>query len=198
MIEARSVEPADLPGLLALFDAADCRCHCRYWHFEGDKNEWLARCYGEPEQNRAELEGSIRGAHPEGEGVVALSAGAIVGWAKVARAGVASKAFEQRFYRALPCFGGDRSGVMLLGCTLVHPGHRRRGVATALAKAAIEHARARGAVALEALPRRTSEPVADEELWTGPFAALLRLGFVEVGGEGPYPVLRLPLTDGAR
>jgi hypothetical protein len=50
-----------------------------------------------------------------------------------------------------------------------------------------------GARALEAFPRRPSEPVRDDELWTGPMAAFEDSGFVEVHAFAPYPVLRRAL-----
>ena len=50
-----------------------------------------------------------------------------------------------------------------------------------------------GARSLEVLPRRVDQRVADEELWTTPFSGLRELGFVEIDGEGPYPVMRLEL-----
>jgi GNAT superfamily N-acetyltransferase len=112
---------------------------------------------------------------------------------KVAPATAVAKAYERRLYKGLPCFAGDRTGVYLIGCALVHPGHRRRGVATALVAGAVKLAPAWGARALEALPRRPKEPVGDEELWTGPVSAFTTNGFVEVNAFEPYPVLRRTL-----
>jgi hypothetical protein len=71
----------------------------------------------------------------------------------------------------------------------------REGVARALVGGAVRHAKelAPDARFLVALPRVTTEPVADGELWLGPRAAFDGLGFEEVHSELPYPVLRLPL-----
>jgi GNAT superfamily N-acetyltransferase len=113
-----------------------------------------------------------------------------VGWLKVAPAAAMQKAYDRRLYRGLPCFAGAREGVFLIGCALVHPAHRRRGVATALVAGAVRVAAGWGAQALEALPRRPRAPVSDEELWTGPLGAYTANGFVEVSGFEPYPVLR--------
>ncbi len=190
-VEARPFERGDIVGLAALFESADARCFCQYWHFEGDKNEWLARCFPDPIDNRVAL--AKQASQGELEGVVAVERGTIVGWAKLAFAETLPKPYGQRFYRALPCFRGDRSGVALLSCMLVHPSHRRRGVSRRLVVAAIARARAMGAHSLEVLPRRVDQHVADEELWTTPFSGLGELGFVEVDGEGPYPVMRLTL-----
>jgi GNAT superfamily N-acetyltransferase len=157
-------------------------------------NAWLERCATAPEQNRAELGAALASGSDEARGVVALAGDALVGWLKVAPAAAVKKAYDRKLYRGLPCFEGDREGVFLVGCALVHPAHRRRGVATALVAGAARIAKDRwGARALEALPRRPREPVSDEELWTGPMGAFIGGGFVEVNAFEPYPVLRREL-----
>ncbi len=192
-------------GLAALFEAAGSSCYCRYWHFAGDKNAWLERCALAPGENRAELEAAlaasdpgadrVRGrSSPEARGLVALDRDEVVGWLKVAPAPVVAKLYDQRLYRGLPCFAGDRTGVFTIGCVLVHPAHRRRGVARALVAGAVRIAPSWGARALEAFPRRPREAVADEELWTGPASVYAAAGFVEVHAFEPYPVLRRELT----
>ncbi len=190
------VSADDVAGLFGLFEASHCPCYCRYWHFEGDKNAWLERAALGQDESRAELERAIVSGSDEGSGLVARLGGELVGWLKLAPAQSLTKPYEQRFYRALPCFGGDRSGVMLIGCVLVHPARRKHGVARALLQGAVAEASRRGARALEALPRRPRESVSDEELLMGPASTMLALGFEEVGGEGPYPVLRKLLAPG--
>jgi GNAT superfamily N-acetyltransferase len=177
-------------GLVALFEAAGSPCYCRFWHFTGSNNAWLERCATAPAENRAELLAALAAGSDEARGVVAITGDRLVGWLKVAPAAVVQKAYDRRLYRGLPCFVGDRAGVFLIGCALVHPEHRRRGVATALVAGAIDLAPGWGARALEALPRRPREPVSDDELWTGPMGAFERNGFVEVHAFEPYPVLR--------
>jgi GNAT superfamily N-acetyltransferase len=180
------------PGLALLFERAESRCYCRYFHFEGDKNEWQARLAFEPEKNREEL--LVRAAASPAGGLVALdSRGVIVGWMKLEPERALPKLYAQRVYRALPCFEGDRSGVWTLGCFLVDPACRRLGVARALVRAGIEVARAAGARVLEAFPRR-AEGVRAEELWTGPLALLEAEGFEIVQDQAQYPVLRRDLA----
>jgi GNAT superfamily N-acetyltransferase len=186
--------PEHAAGLAALFEAAGSRCYCRFWHFTGTNNAWLERCGLAPEENRAELEAALAAGSDEARGVVALAGEALIGWLKVAPAAVMRKAYDRRLYRGLPCFDGDRDGVFLIGCALVHPEHRRRGVATALVAGAVRIAPAWGARALEALPRRPREPVSDEELWTGPAGAFAASGFTEAQAFDPYPVLRRRLA----
>ncbi|MFT3769889.1 MAG: GNAT family N-acetyltransferase [Minicystis sp.] len=193
-LHVEAAGPQHQNGLTALFEAAGSPCYCRFWHFDGNNNAWLDRCYNQAGVNRAEFEAAIQSGSDEARGVVALDdSGNLVGWLKVAPAAVVQKAYDRRLYRNLPCFSGDRTGVYLIGCALVHPAHRHRGVATALVAGAVRIAPGWGARALEALPRRPKEPVNDDELWTGPMGAYEKNGFVEVNDFEPYPVLRRDL-----
>jgi GNAT superfamily N-acetyltransferase len=190
--------PGHTQGLVALFEAAGSPCYCRFWHFTGTNNDWLERSALAPEQNRAELTTALAEGSDEARGIVALAtigeeAPRVVGWLKLAPAAIMTKAYERRLYRKLPCFEGDRTGVFLLACALVHPAHRHRGVASALVGGAVQFATVCGARALEALPRRPTQPVSDEELWTGPMGAFTAHGFAIVNDFEPYPVLRRDL-----
>jgi GNAT superfamily N-acetyltransferase len=100
--------------------------------------------------------------------------------------------YERRPYRQLPCFDGARGGVLAIGCLLVDTPFRRTGVPDALVEGAVRAARGRGAIAIEALPRRAEE-LRDEERWMGSFSTFRRAGFEIVHDFGPYPVLRLTL-----
>lgn len=74
------VTPADASELLALFERVGCACHCRYWHFTGDKNAWLDRLAHHPQKNAEELVADLNA--PELLGVVARATaeGPIRGW----------------------------------------------------------------------------------------------------------------------
>ena len=178
-------------ALAALFDRVGSSCFCRYFHFEGDKNAWLGRLFHEPERNRTEL---AEHARTEGlHGVVArLADGRVVGWMKLERALALPKLYAQRTYKNLPVFEGERAHVFTVGCFLVEPDFRRQGVARALLVKGIELARAAGARALEAFPRR-AEGVPDEQVFTGPFALFASEGFAVVHEQSQYPVLRRDL-----
>lgn len=193
MLTAEPLSPATLPGLLALFDATGSACFCRYQHFPGDKNEWLARLAFAPDENRAELSRDALAGDDAAAGLVALDAGNVVGWSKLSWASTVKKIYEQRFYRGLSVLQRDAEGVLTLGCFLVHPDHRRRGVTHALVEGAKLVGRARGARSIEAFPRVSTEPLRDEELWTGPAETLVRAGFEAVMAEPPYPVYRFTL-----
>lgn len=182
-------------GLADLFESCNCACYCRYWHFEGDKNAWLERTALEPAKNRREFFGAVASRNDEARGLVAFDeASELVGWLKLAPAAGLPKLYDQRFYRGLPTLQGPREGVLTVGCLLVRPAFRRRGVARAMAAALPAVARAQGARAIEAMPYAPEGEQSDELLWTGPYGALLEAGFKVVEGSFPYPILRLELA----
>ena len=70
-------------------------------------------------------------------------------------------------------------------CVLVRAGFRKRGVAYALAKAAVEHARSRGARALEAYPMRSEiGEVTWDEIHVGAQSIFADAGMAEVSRPG--------------
>ena len=84
-------------------------------------------------------------------------------------------------------------GVWAVTCLLVRAGHRRRGVSRALARAAVEHARAGGARVVEAYPMTTTA-VISEDLHPGTVDVFAAAGLVEVGRPTPRrAVMRLEL-----
>jgi GNAT superfamily N-acetyltransferase len=95
-------------------------------------------------------------------------------------------------YRALDL--GDDEGVLSIGCMLVRPDMRKKGVARALVSAAPAIAKTSGARAIEAYPH-AAEGLGEHEVWMGPNALFVSLGFERVTGEHPYPVLRLDLRN---
>lgn len=176
------------PSLSELFERAGSGCYCEWWHFEDDKNAWLARLAHAPEQNRAKL--AERAEAATFAGVVALSReGDAVGWMKLTWANAVPKLYAQRPYRGLSLLRENRERIATVGCFLVDPAWRKRGIAGSLLETGIELARTAGAAAIEAFPRR-ADGLRDEELWTGPHATFVRLGFEPVHEVGQYPVLR--------
>lgn len=184
---------ADAPALGALFQRAECPCHCQYWTFEGDHRAWQLRMATEPEENANLLANQLK----EGttRGVIALAGGQsdrIVGWSRLGQPAELGRLYGGRLYKGLPCFTGDRSGVLAVGCLLVEPMLRRRGVASALVRGQLDYARTLGARAVEAFPRGAVD-VSDGEQWMGPAAIYGALGFHVVHDFAPYPVLRKDL-----
>jgi GNAT superfamily N-acetyltransferase len=180
-------------GLLALFDACDCRCFCRFFHFEGDNHAWLERSFVRPHESRAELAQALAQGSPEALGVVAVAPAeeeAVVGWLKLAPIANMRKRYEGRYYRGLSCLQGDTTGGFSLGCVLVRPDVRRSGVSKSLVEGAVREAVGLGARYIDAFPRVDARPLRDDELWTGPVEALRAQGFEPVHDEPPYPVWR--------
>jgi len=188
-LEIRVAEPGHAAGLSALFASNGFGCFCRYWHFEGTSRDWLARCAQRPEENRDEMLAALAAGSPEMRGMVALRAGDLVGWLKLAPASTLSKLYGQRLYKDLPCFSGERSSIFCVACLLVREDQRHHGVARALLAGALAQAPAWGASAIEAFPR--SDPgLADVSLMLGPTQLFLDAGFELVNDLYPYPVLR--------
>ncbi len=181
----------------ALFDACGCTCFCRYWHFGGGKNDWLARGFERPHENRDEQRAKVEVGSDEAKGLVAfedeggVEGEVAVGWMKLAPRAALAKLRRQGAYRGLDL--GSDDGVWSVGCFLVHPEYRRRGVARALLEAADAHVRAWGGRAIEAYPHRAGYALRDEEAWMGPEAMLVKCGYVATHEDGPYPVYRKAL-----
>lgn len=175
----------------ALFEASGCACFCRWWHFTGTKNEWLARGSMEPEKNRDEHLAQVQAGAPEARGLLAFDGDDAIGWMKLAPRAALPKLRRQGAYRPLDL--GPDDGVWSVGCFLVRPGSRRKGVARALVEAAPEHVRAWGGRAVEAYPHRVAHALHDEEAWMGPESVFVTAGWQPVHDATPYPVYRLSL-----
>jgi GNAT superfamily N-acetyltransferase len=189
--------PEHSAALEQLFAATCFGCYCRFWHFDGHARQWLMRCANTPELNAVEMRSALAEQRDDARGLVAHAPdGMLAGWLKLAPAPAVPKLYEQRLYKGLEIFSGDRSGVYAIACVLVHEAFRRRGVARALISAAVAHARALGAHSLEAFPRTDSD-VADAALMMGPLAVYRELGFATLRDTPPYPVLRKDLRGGA-
>ncbi len=189
-----------LGGFRALFEAASSGCFCRFWHFEGNKNEWLDRCAHRPDESFVEQRDAMRTGDPSGTGLVAIdeASGRIVGWMKLTKRAALVKLTRQGTYRSIPP-PSDAPSTWAIGCFLVHPEHRKRGVARALVAGADAFVRARGGSAIEAFPRRSTVPLYDEEAWQGPASLFESLGYSEVTASAaepdrPYPLMRKPLA----
>ena len=55
MIETAVASPEHAQALAALFRRDEISCFCRYWHFEGGSNDWLARCALDASANEREM-----------------------------------------------------------------------------------------------------------------------------------------------
>jgi GNAT superfamily N-acetyltransferase len=159
-------------------EAAKCQCQ---W-FKTPRAEYRAM----PVDERAErLRAQTACGHPDApatSGLVAYLGDTPVGWCAVEPRTAYPRLRSQR----IPWTGRDEDpddpGVWAVTCFVVRAGYRRRGVMTALARAAVEHARARGARALEGYAMRV-EPGKElhwGELFVGSVGAFAGAGFAEV------------------
>lgn len=113
-------------------------------------------------------------------GLVAYLAGEPVGWCAVEPR--ANYAGLVRVYK-VPWLGRAEDpaddSVWAVTCLLTRSGHRRRGVSRALARAAVDFARDRGARALEGYPMTTPATLT-EELHVGTYDTFAAAGLREV------------------
>jgi GNAT superfamily N-acetyltransferase len=76
----------------------------------------------------------------------------------------------------------DNVAVWVIPCITVRRGHRGRGVAVAMIRAAVEYAGKRGAPAVEAYPRADGKRVHDDFAFFGTRAMFEKAGFQQVRG----------------
>jgi GNAT superfamily N-acetyltransferase len=157
-------------------DAARCQCQ-RY------KLGWTARHEMSRDELRFRLHDQTDCGHPESEttsGIVAYVDGQPAGWC----------AIEPRSYYPYltrTVWGGrnedpDDESVWSATCFVVRVGFRRRGITYALAEAAVDFARSRGARALEAYPMIThpDQEITWGELHVGALKVFAAAGFREI------------------
>ena len=180
------IEPATpdrWDDLVAVFGARGdpARCWCAYLRQP-------AVDYRQREANRESLRRAVAaGSEP---GLLAYRQDAPVGWVAVGPQEDFPRLERSRAMRPVP---GE--GVWSVLCFVVPVRHRGQGVAAALLAGAVEHARSRGARAVEGHPRddaggrRWPSAVA----YTGVASMFAAAGFTEIARRGDRPVYRLTL-----
>ena len=159
-------------------DAHSCQCQ---WFMIRDK-DWR----GVPREERAaRLREQTDCGHPDSpatSGLVAYLDGEPVGWCAVEPRTAYLRLLKMR----TPWAGRNEDpaddGIWLVSCFQVRVGFRRMGISGALARAAVEFARERGARAIEGYPMVTErgKEITWGELYVGPVSAFAEAGFVEV------------------
>lgn len=159
------------------------RCWCTY--FRMPRPDWERTA---PEARRDLLDDVVAsGREP---GLLAYVAGEPAGWVSVAP----REEFLPRLSRTRVLQPAPGDGVWSVLCFVVKPGHRRRGIASALLGAAVDHARAHGARAVEGHPIDDSaRKVHAMEGYVGVASMFARAGFTEIDRRGRRPVYRLVL-----
>jgi GNAT superfamily N-acetyltransferase len=150
-----------------------------WWRLK--RSDWDA---GKPEGNRRAFHARVRRGPPPG--LLAYSDGLAVGWCQVT-----PRAELPTLGRSRALVAVDTTPVWSLSCFYIKAGWRRRGVMTALVAAAVDHARAAGAPALEAYPWETAERQSSTTVYTGLAAVFRQAGFVEVARRVAHrPIMR--------
>jgi GNAT superfamily N-acetyltransferase len=171
--------------LVALFEEGGepRRCWCTYFRRPGP--EWKQMGAGE---RRGAFEQVVAsGAEP---GVLAYDGQRPVGWVSVAP----REEFLPRLQRSRVLAPSPEEGVWSVLCFVVSRRARGRGVATALLRAAVEHARQRGARAVEGHPMdETRRTITAMEAYFGVTSMFTEAGFTEVDRRGVRPLYRLTL-----
>lgn len=126
--------------VLLLGTDREAGCWCQAWRGLDARRRSGGR------SRRELLRHQMAGAEPP-PGYLAYQAGEPMGWI-----GVGIRRDMPRLVRSRTIPAIDDLPVWVIGCFRIRPGHRRRGIATALLNGVIEAARAAGAPGVEAYP----------------------------------------------
>ena len=192
-IVTRSLRPEDAGEFLRFFDHergaafADnpewADCYCRYYHVP-KAIRWGSLS---ATSNRQAMQARIEVG--EMEGVVAYEGGKPVGWVNAqarhklpycfARLGIAAT--------PLPCQPFEAAAIV---CFVVDPSRRRRGIAGALLRGALESLAARGFKLVDAFPFRSGDSQLPTDHFHGPLSLFLDAGFSVLGQNKRLTVVR--------
>jgi GNAT superfamily N-acetyltransferase len=192
--DAISVVPADKAGwddLQAVFGLRGYAARCQCQKFKIRHGQWRSVSAAERTARLREQIGCGRRKGRGTRGLVAYLDGEPVGWCAVEP----RTAYPRLLDSPVPWAGRDEDpgddGVWAATCFVTRAGFRRRGVSYALARAAVDDARARGARALEgyAMITKPGQEVAWGELYVGSRSIFAAAGFSEVSRPTPRRVV---------
>lgn len=182
--------PERWPDLEAIFAARGCSvargCWCMYYRHSGAQ---LSPPGGTSrgQANRARLKALVdAGRMP---GLIGYRGGIPVGWVSLGPREEFAKLKRSPVMKPV-----DDRPVWSIVCFVVPSAYRGQGVARALLRGAIAHARERGATVVEAYPVDRPGRSGDEAMWFGAKSMYDRAGFEEVARRKPErPMVRLEL-----
>lgn len=138
---------------------------------------WWRERTGNRDRNKRAMKALVReGREP---GLLAYEDDVPVGWVSVGPREDFGQLVRSRNLKP----AGDDAGTWAIVCFYVDPRAKRRGVATALLEAAIEHALRRGAAEIEAYPHQQGDYMGDPK-------SFRRFGFERVRTAGKRTVMR--------
>lgn len=167
--------------LVRLFgpNGACAGCWCMWWRVPA--KEFNAK---KGRGNRAALRRLAASGEPPG--ILAYSGGEPVGWCAVGPREAFPRLEGSRLLKRV-----DDEEVWCVPCLFVARAWRRRGVSTALARAAVRYVASRGGRVVEAYPKDAASEQADAFVWTGLASTFERAGFTEVARRSPTrPIMR--------
>lgn len=165
--------------LQAILTGAAGRCQCQRQRL-GDRDWWHL-----PQEERAALlreeTACGRPEAPDTIGIVGYLGDEPVGWCAVDRRSVFGRLRGSPVPWAGRSESKDDDTVWAIACVVVRRGYRHRGLTYPLIAAAAEHARSRGAAAVEGYPMLThGAEITWDELSVGPVGPFAAAGFREV------------------
>ena len=186
-LAVRPVTPERWPDLEAVFQAKGCSiprgCWCMFYRRSGapaPPRVGMTRA----QANRADLKALVDSRRPPG--LIAYEGRVPVGWVTLG-----PREEFHRLERSPVMKPVDDKPVWSIICFVVPSAHRRQGVAHALLRGAIAHARERGVTLLEAYPVDKAGRQSDDSMWFGSKSMYDRAGFKEVARRKPArPVVR--------
>ncbi len=181
--------PDRWPDVEALFGESGACAGCWCQFFRLPNAEFRA---GLGAANRAAFRRSVK--RGEVPGVLAYAGDQPVGWAAVEPRARFKRLASSRI---LPVV--DERPTWSVPCFFVPRGWRSRGVARGLLAAAVAHARARGAPAVEGYPVDSKRKLDAPSLYHGAFSTFVKAGFTEVARKTKTrPVMKLEFGRTAR
>jgi GNAT superfamily N-acetyltransferase len=153
-------------------------CQCVAW--------WVPNWDGWGERTADENSALRRKLFADGvhDGYLIYADGQLAGWCQAWKRDAFAKLAVQ--------FGvASQDDAWMIGCVLILPAYRARGVAAQALSQIVDDLKLRGARSIDAYPRRGAQEAG--ELWNGPESTYAGLGFAVVREDAKRPVLRLKL-----
>jgi len=189
-VEVHPVTPDRWDDLVELFGrdrGANSGCWCLWYRIP--RAGWTT---GERERRNRRNRETMRGIVAQGRvpGLLAYLDGRPVGWASVAPREEFPVIERSRTTKPV-----DDRPAWAIVCFYIHARHRKQGVGTALLEAAVDHARANGAMLVEAYPADPAVgKIANPMAWYGLVPMFEAAGFREVARRSDRrPVMRREL-----
>ena len=184
------VTPDRWPDLEAVFTARGCSiargCWCMAYRRSGPPKSLRAGT-SRAKANRKDLKALVHAG--KSPGLIAYRGKVPVGWISLAPREEFAKLKRSPVMKPV-----DDKPVWSVICFVVPSAYRGQGVAHALLRSAIAHARKNGATLIEAYPVDKPGRSADDAMWFGPKSMYDRAGFEEVARRKPTrPVVRLKM-----